>query len=61
MNGGVAWARQVNARPIGLPEFVKLALTFYGKSSDLVVAKNWINKIEKAFSACQITEDAKRL
>ena len=49
----------MNARPIGLPEFVKLAPIFDGKSSDLTVAENWINEVEKAFSACQIADDAK--
>ena len=42
----------MNARPIGLLNFVKLAPTFDGKSSDPVVAKNSINEIEKAFLAC---------
>ena len=49
----------MNQRPIGLPEFVKLAPTFDGKLNDPVIAENWVSEIEKAFAACQITEDNK--
>ena len=58
-NGGMAQAGRPNARPIGLPEFVKLAPTFDGKSSDPTVAETWINEVEKAFAACQIADEAK--
>ena len=58
-NGGIAQSGRMNAKPIGLPEFVKLAPIFDERSSDPVVAENWINEVEKAFSGCQIADDAK--
>ena len=47
------------ARPIGLPEFSKLAPQFDGKSNDPVDAKFWVTEVEKAFSGCRITKENK--
>ena len=37
------------ARPIGLPEFSKLAPQFDGKSNDPTDAEFWVTEVEKAF------------
>ena len=50
---------QQYARPIGLPEFSKLAPQFDGKSSDLADAEFWLTEIKKAFSGCRITKENK--
>ena len=55
----MAQVGRTNTRPIGLPEFVKLAPIFDGKSSDPTVVENWINEVENAFLDCQIADDAK--
>ena len=57
---GLAQAGPARAREVRLPEFVKLAPSFNGKSTDPAQAETWIAEVEKAFRACQVeTDEAK--
>ena len=51
--------QQQYVRPIGLPEFSKLAPQFHGKSTDPADAEFWVTEVEKAFSGCRIEEEHK--
>ena len=42
-----------------MPEFAKIAPEFNGKSSDLVVAENWVTEVEKSFRAFNVSEAMK--
>ena len=48
-----------NNRELRLTEFTKIAPQFNGQSSDPADVEYWINEVEKAFRARQITDDMK--
>jgi len=59
VQAGPVVERPVQAREVRLPEFAKLAPVFDGKSSDPVVAENWVTEMEKTFKAFSMPEAMK--
>ena len=58
---GVAHGRHNhnNMREVKLPDFIKLAPPFTGKSTDPAAAEIWVNEVEKAFSAGNVPDESK--
>ena len=59
MKAGQVVERPVQVREVRLPKFAKLAPVFEGKSSDPMVAENWVTEMKKTFKAFNVPKAIK--